>query len=133
MACSSARVVAERYAEAWRRGDLATLVDCYADGFVLHYFGRSAYAGDHVGKDAALAALAAVSAAAARELVAVEEVLAGDGTAALVVRERLTRDGESHELRRVLRYRVEGERFVECWLHDEDQRLVDSLWSPPTP
>jgi hypothetical protein len=45
------------------------------------------------------------------------------------VRDRLTRDGESHELRRVLRYRVAEDRLVECWLHDEDQRLVDRLWA----
>jgi hypothetical protein len=54
---------------------------------------------------------------------------------AVLARERLTRSGESHEIRRLLRYRIAGDRFTECWLYDEDQVLVDRLWgttsSPP--
>src|SRR3972149_1698128 len=50
--------VIARYCDAWRRGDMATLVDCYGEDFTLHYFGRSPLAGDHVGKPAALATLA---------------------------------------------------------------------------
>ena len=131
MGVDGSRAVAERYCEAWRRGDIGGVLDSYADGFTLHYFGRSRYAGDHVGKDAAVGALAAVSAEAARELLGVEEVLAGDGGAVIVARERLARDGEAHELRRVFRYRVAGGRFTECWLYDEDQALVDRLWGAP--
>ncbi|MEM9714869.1 MAG: nuclear transport factor 2 family protein [Actinomycetota bacterium] len=123
------RAVIERYCAAWTSGDLAGLLDCYAEGFTLHYFGSSRFAGDHVGRDAAIAVLAEVSTIAPRELVAVDEVLVGDRAAAIVVRERLTRDGESHELRRLLRYRIDGERLDECWLYDEDQALVDRLWA----
>ncbi|MEM8905792.1 MAG: nuclear transport factor 2 family protein [Actinomycetota bacterium] len=123
------RAVIERYCAAWTSGDLAGLLDCYAEGFTLHYFGSSRFAGDHVGRDAAIAVLAEVSTIAPRELVAVDEVLVGDRAAAIVVRERLTRDGETHELRRVLRYRIEGGHLDECWLYDEDQELVDRLWA----
>ena len=128
MTDTAARAVAERYCDAWRRGDIVALLDCYADDFVLHYFGRSRYAGDHAGKDAAVTTLAAVSGEAARELLGVDEVLAGESGAVIVARERLTRGGEAHELRRLFRYRVAGDRFAECWLYDEDQALVDRLW-----
>jgi uncharacterized protein len=128
MTVEAARRVAERYCEAWSRGDLAAVVECYDDGFVLHYFGASPYAGDHVGRDAALAVLAAVSSEAVRELLGIDEILASDGGAVVVARERLTRDGESHEVRRLLRYRIADGRFTECWLYDEDQRLIDRLW-----
>ena len=122
------RSVLERYCEAWRGGDLEALIDCYDQGFTLHYFGQSRYAGEHRGKASALAVLAEVSGVATRELVAVDEVMVGDGCGAIVVRERLTRDGEVHELRRVLRYTIGAGRLQECWLYDEDQRLVDHLW-----
>jgi hypothetical protein len=86
-------------------------------------------AGDHAGRDEALTVLAEVSALAPRELVAIDEVLTGPGAAVVVVRERLARGDETHELRRVLRYRIEGGKLTECWLYDEDQALVDRLWA----
>jgi hypothetical protein len=135
MSGESSRQVAARYCEAWSRGDVEAVLACYADGFELHYFGASGYAGDHRGKDAAVQVLAAVSAEAPRELLGIDEILASDDGAVIVARERLTRSGESHEIRRLLRYRIAGDRFTECWLYDEDQVLVDRLWgttsSPP--
>ena len=46
-----------RYAEAWRANDLNTVFDLYHDDFVLHYFGESPLAGEHVGKEAAISVL----------------------------------------------------------------------------
>lgn len=120
--------VLRRYAAAWIGGDLETLVDCYGAGFTLHYGGRSRFAGTHVGRDAALATMAQVSTVAPRELLAVDEVLVSDSGGALVVRERVSRDGRSEELERVLRYRVENGELVECWLLESDQAVVDELW-----
>jgi len=128
MSVESSRRVAERYCEAWSRGDLEAVLALYADGFELHYFGASGYAGHHRGKDAAVQALAAVSAEARRELLGIDEILASDDGAVIVARERLTRASESHEIRRLLRYRIADDRFTECWLYDEDQVLVDRLW-----
>jgi hypothetical protein len=124
-----ARATAERYRDAWLAGDLAAVVACYADDLTLHYFGNNPFTGDHVGKDAALTTLIAIAAKTPRELVAIDEVLAGPGSAVVVARERLTIDGTSCELRRLFRYRVENGRFTECWVHDEDQDLLDRAWS----
>jgi ketosteroid isomerase-like protein len=132
MSVESSRQVAEGYCEAWSRGDIAAILAFYDDGFVLHYFGASDYAGDHRGKDAAVQALAAVSAEAQRELLGIDEILASDDGAVIVARERLTRSGESHEIRRLFRYRIADGRFIECWLYDEDQALVDRLWGTNT-
>lgn len=46
----------------------------------------------------------------------------------IVARERLSREGEVAEVRRVFLYRVEGGMIVEFWLFDEDQPLIDRLW-----
>lgn len=123
-------VMLRRYAEAWLGDDLLGILAAYGDDFVLHYFGSSEFAGDHVGRDTALAVLGAVSARAPRTLVSVDDILVSDDGGALLVTETLTRDGESVTLRRVLRYRVSGGQFQECWLHDEQQELVDHFWRP---
>jgi len=124
-----AREVAERYCAAWLAGDLGALLDCYADEFTLHYFGHSRFAGDHVGKQAAVNTLLEVGATAIRTLLGVDEITAAPGAAVIVVRERLERGGESFEVRRLFRYRIDGGQFVECWLYDEDQALIDRLWA----
>lgn len=120
--------VVQQYADAWVAGDLATMLDLYADDFVLHYFGASPLAGDHVGKPAALQALAQATARSHRQLIEVIDVLVGRESTALVVRERIG-EAPGREVQRVLRYRTNSTQLVECWLFDEDQRLVDELWS----
>lgn len=132
---TSPRTTVARYAQAWSGGDLDGVLASYAPDVAFHYAGRSGLAGDHVGLDAALAAMAAATVRTDRELVAVDDVLGGDALAALVVRERLGgRDGtERREVRRVLLYRTENDRLRECWLFDEDQRFVDELWGPERP
>lgn len=83
----------------------------------------------HVGEAAAVETLLAVEAKAPRSLLAVDAVMAGPGTAAVLVRESILVDGVAHEIRRLLRYRIVGERFSECWLYEEAQSLVDRAWA----
>ena len=117
-----------RYAESWRDGDLEGVLGAYADEVVFHYFGATDVAGTHVGKEASVAAMATASTRATRELLEVVDVLAGDRFGSIVARERLAREGEVAEVRRVFLYRVEGSQIVEFWLFDEDQPLIDHLW-----
>ena len=124
-----ARRVAERYASVWLADDLAGILDCYSDEFTLHYFGNNPFSGTHAGKDASLQVLLDVGALAPRKLLAVDEILAGPGSAVMVVREDLTAGGKTTEIRRVLRFRIEGEQFTDCWLYEEDQALIDAAWS----
>jgi hypothetical protein len=125
----NARQVAERYAAAWLAGDLDGIISCYSDGFTLHYFGDNPFSGDHVGRDAALDTLLAVGAKAPRTLESIDEILAGPNAAVIVATERITSGGTEHRIRRVLRYRVEGPQFSECWLYEEHQAIIDAAWS----
>lgn len=123
------RSVLWAYAEAWKNGDLAGVLDAYHEDFELHYFGRSPLAGRHVGRDRALAVLAEATARTDRELVEVVDVLHGDRLGALVVIERLGSAANRREVQRVLLYRIEDGKLRECRLYDEDQVFVDGLWS----
>lgn len=123
-----ARAVAETYATAWQANDLDGILNSYADDFTLHYFGDNPFSGDHVGKQAALATLLDVGALAPRTLVSVEEILAGPSSAVIVVTESILVDGQPHEIRRVLRFRVSADQFTDCWLYDEQQQVIDRAW-----
>lgn len=119
----------KRYADAWSASDLETIIDCYHDEIVFHYFGESRLAGTHGGKAACLAVLKQVQEKTNRQLVAIKDVLAGERFGMIVAVERFERDGSSVEIDRILRYRVADGKLVECWVYDESQRLVDEYWS----
>ncbi len=121
-----------RYAEAWRANDIAAVFDLYHDDFVLHYFGDSPLAGDHVGKDAAIGVLVEATQRSGRQLDEIEDVLGGSTFGAIVARESVGRD-ETRVVRRLFLYAVRDGKLAEAWLYDEDQRFIDSLWSMPTP
>jgi uncharacterized protein len=124
--------VARKYADAWVAGDAATLIGLYADDVVLHYFGQSPLAGDHAGKPAALAALARVSAQTKRGTPEVHDIIASDTHAAILAKESWM-DGETPvTVNRILLYHVSDGQLTECWIYDEDQRLVDAIFSRPT-
>ncbi len=125
----NARGVADRYCQAWLANDLDGLLACYGDDFTLHYFGNNPYSGDHVGKEAALTTLLAVGAKAPRELLSIDDILAGPSSAVVVATEAIMVADERFEIRRVLRYRVEGSAFAECWLYEENQAIIDRAWS----
>jgi uncharacterized protein len=120
-----------RYATAWFAGDLTTVLNTYAPHIVAHYGGTSPFAGDHVGRDRFVEVLLDTAGRSQRQLLAIEAVFDGDGEGALFVRESLILDGARHEVSRALRFRIENDKFVECWLYDHDQHLIDQAWSKP--
>jgi len=129
-AASEIRAVVQRYAQAWAANDLKAIVDCYHDEVVFHYFGRSPLAGTHRGKAACLAVLKQVKERTNRRLVAIRDVLAGEHFGLIVAVEQFEHQGRPVELERQLRYAVRDGKLRECWIYDEDQRLVDEMLSP---
>ena len=123
------RGVMARYTRAWIDGDLATLVDCYADDVVAHYGGQSPFAGTHDGRDRFLEVLVGTAALGKRELVSVDQIHDDGEWGAAFVTERFEIAGETVTVQRALRYRIVSGRIKECWLFDMDQHLVDRAWT----
>lgn len=123
-----AGVTVRRYAAAWAGGDLDTLVGCYGDGFTLHYGGNSPLAGTYEGRDAAITAMAKASEVASRELLSVDDVQLSDDGGALVVTERLSRDGTTVEVGRTFQYLVRDGELTECRLLEHDRPAVERMW-----
>jgi uncharacterized protein len=126
---ASIYAVLKRYADAWAANDLRAIVDSYHDEVVFHYFGRSPLAGTHRGKAACLAILKQVREKTNRKLVSIRDVLTGEHFGLIVAVEKFERDQSSIEIERLLRYTVRDGKLAECWIYDEDQRLVDEYWA----
>jgi uncharacterized protein len=117
--------VIKRYADAWVANDLRAIVDCYHDEVIFHYFGRSPLAGTHRGKADCLAVLKQVREKTNRKLITVKDILTGTHFGLVVVVEQFERNGAIVEIERMLRYSVRDGKLSECWVYDQDQRLVD--------
>lgn len=115
--------VLERYRDAWTTGDIATMFGLYADDFILHWNGANPFSGTHVGKEAAIRALSVFTQKTDRKLVGVTHIMADADRAIMVARENLA----GREVERVLMYRTDGEKVVECWVLDADQVYIDGL------
>jgi uncharacterized protein len=126
---SSIYSVVRRYADVWLANDLRAIVDIYHDELVFHYFGRSTLAGTHRGKAACLAILKQVREKTNRKLVSIQDVLAGEHFGLIVAIEQFERSGVPVQIERMLRFSVRDGKLAECWVYDEDQRLVDEYWA----
>jgi len=123
---SEIRAVIERYAAAWRDADLPTIIDCYHDDLVLHWFGANALSGDHAGKFAAVAALSEFTRRTRRQPPTIVATMSGAERGAIIARETL---GDT-QVERVLVFTVRDGKLAECWVYDQDPALVDRLVGP---
>jgi len=123
---STAEHPLQRYARAWSEGDMRTMAAMYHDDVAFHYFGTHEFAGTHRGKSAALVAMKAFSVRLQRQLVRVADVFVGEDAGAIVSREAFGQGASRVEVERLLRYRLQDGQIIECWVYDEDQRLVDA-------
>ena len=126
-AAATTAAVMQRYAEAMRTGDGATIRASYHDDIVLHYAGDNPLSGEHRGLAAMLEAMGRLRRRTERRLLAVVDVMVGAQRGCIVLREAFMRDGQTHEIERLGVYRVKGGKIVECWVFDEDQALMDRL------
>jgi hypothetical protein len=120
---------ARRYVDAWLAGDFPAMMATYADGFVLHWFGDNPFAKSYRGKAEAIPALMEFTRRTARRLAGIVDVTAGPARAVVIVREAITVGDVEHEIERALVYRVEAGLLAECWVYDQDQRLIDAALS----
>ena len=123
------RTVLQAYADAWQRGDIATLTQLYHDDFTLHYPGTHALAGIHRGKATALQVMRTVSERTNRKLLQIVDVMTGTQRGSLNVVEQWSRGGETVQVERVFVYTVRDGKLHQCWLFDTDQQVIAKLLS----
>jgi ketosteroid isomerase-like protein len=118
------------YGAAWERGDPEAAWAFYADDVVMRLPGRGSLAGEHVGRDAVIAAIQALLARTsdtAAEVEVLDRLTSGDRVA-LVLREAAQRGADRLELRRVNVYRIAEQRIAEIDVYEADQYEVDEFF-----
>ena len=127
----SAAQVMERYAGRVRAGDFDGAFAMFAEDVVFRIPGSSPLAGEHHGRDTAMAYLRKAQELSHRAAVEVEVVdaLVSEERFALVVAERFQTDDGPVEIRRANVYRVRGEEICEIAIFEADQAAADALFT----
>ena len=117
------------YLAAAKRGDWDTAFGFLADDLLIHIPGRSAFAGQRLGKDAAVGYIQNVRSRYPDGGIELEviDMLCSDERVVLLVRERFHGEGPPVEIRRANVYRVKGGKVVEVSIFEADQYAVDEL------
>jgi len=119
--------VVARYATAWSCGDLMAAAACYHPDFTLRWFGRHALAGEHVGKAAALSALADFAFRTHRQRPAIIATLESNDRGMIIAQERLEHASRPLEVERVLVFELRDGLLWRCAVYDQDQALMDQV------
>jgi ketosteroid isomerase-like protein len=115
---------------AFNSGDVPALVDLFAEDLVWHFPGTSKLAGDHVGRDAALAMLGAYGAACEGTLQAVlHDVMANDEHVAGWATDTADVGGRKLEVGAVVIFAMHDGKVVEATHYFQDQAAIDALLS----
>ena len=122
------REVITQYLSAARAGDWDTAYRYFADDIVFRIPGRSRFAGERRGKEAAVDYIQSFRDHYGEGEIEVElvDMLTSDDRVALLVRERFLGD-ETIEIRRANVYRVRDDAIVEITIFEGDQYTVDAL------
>ena len=117
------------YLAAAKRGDWDKAFGYFAEDIMMRVPGRSEFAGDRRGKDAAVGYIQTTRDRYRDGKIELEliDMLTSDERVALIVRERFHGDGAPVEIRRANVYRVRGDAIVEISIFEADQYAVDAL------
>jgi ketosteroid isomerase-like protein len=129
------RELMTRYLAAAKEGDWDTALGYFAEDIVLHIPGRSTFAGDRRGRDAAADYIETIRDHYREGEIELEliDMLESEERVALLVRERFHGDGEPVEIRRANVYRVRDDAIVEISIFEADQYAVDALMQEVRP
>lgn len=121
-----------KYSNAWKVGDIDTVREMYAEDLVVHISGRSPLAGVYRGKEAFFGYINKIMELTGGkvEIVEIKDILANEGRAVVLVRERLQRIGKKTlEANRVVVYQFCTGKISEVWGYEDDQYAVDEFFS----
>jgi len=123
--------VIERYVGAAKAGDFDGAYAFFADDLRVRIPGRSALAGEYVGRDVAIDYINRARALSHGSEVELDlmATLSGGDRVALLVRERFHRPEGPVDIHRANVYTVRDGRIVEIWIFEGDQYEVDGLFA----
>ncbi len=120
-----------RYLTAWGNGDVMAVLGSYHERLELHWPGDHRLSGVHIGRDAAVTALADLQVATRRTLHSVRSISAGTELASVELVERWVVDGQPLEVERLLQFGVRDGQITWCSVTEHQPELVDRIIGRP--
>lgn len=118
----NAAIIRNFYGTSGGPDAVAHLLD---EGVVWHLPGGNPMSGDHVGRNAVLAAMRYFEGVQLE----VHDVVANDDHAVALLRARGTRKGRQYDALEIDAFHIKDGKITEFWSFSEDQRLTDEYWS----
>ena len=113
---------------AFNNGDVDALVDLFAEDIVWHFPGTSKLAGDHIGRDATLAALGGYGAASGGTLQATPvDIMANDTHVTGWARDTATAGGRTLDINSVVIFTMRGGKVTEARQFVDDPAALDAF------
>jgi ketosteroid isomerase-like protein len=120
----------KRAIDAFVAGDTAMLAEVFAPDVRWHLPGRSAIAGDYVGRDAVFGLFARMAALTDGTIrTNCREVIGDDEGGVIVTTDTGERGGRKLNAHVMLRAHVRDGKLVELWEHIADLYAYDEFWS----
>ena len=114
--------------DAFNAGNVPVLVDLFADDVVWHFPGSSKLGGDHVGRDATLAALGAYGEAAKGTLNArLIDIMASADHVTGIANDTATAAGRGLDVRSTVVFAMANGKVTEAWHYIDDVPALDSF------
>jgi uncharacterized protein len=128
MGADNAERIRDGYA-AFNKGDVDALVDLFAEDIVWHFPGKSKLAGEHVGRDAALAMLGGYGGASEGTLRAtlVDVMGSGDHVAGWARDTAKTADGRTLNINSVVIFTMRNSKVTEARHFFDDQAALEAF------
>ena len=126
-AADNASRVRKGYA-AFNAGDVATLVDLFAEDVVWHFPGENKLSGDHIGRHATLTTLAGYGAASGGTLKAnLLDLMPSDNGVAGVANDTATSGGKTLDVRSSVIFAMRDGKVTETWHYIDDLASFDDF------
>lgn len=119
-----------RAVEAFGAGDMATLTEIFAPELKWHIPGRSAIAGDHIGRDAVFGLFGKLASLTNGTFkVTALEIIGDEKGGVFITNDTGERNGKKLDVMLMLRVHIRDGKFVEVWDHVADLYAHDEFWS----
>jgi hypothetical protein len=119
-----------RAVDAFGSGDMATLTEVFAPELKWHVPGRSAIAGDYIGRDAVFAFFGkAMTLTSGTFKVNALEIIGDEKGGVFITNDTGERNGKKLDVMLMLRVHIRGGKFVEVWEHIADLYAHDEFWT----
>ena len=122
--------VLQRAVDAFGAGDMATLTELFSPDIKWHVPGRSAIAGDHIGRDAVFGFFGkSMTLTNGTFKATARDILGDEKGGVMITNDTAERNGKKLDVTVMHRVHVRDGKFAEVWEHHGDQYAHDEFWS----